>query len=304
MALSMVLICVLGTEFSEAKNIGVKGGNATTVGAYLQSQGHVITYNPSTYTGLDVVILLRTDGDAALISWVQNGGLLITEWTGADWALNTANLINADVTGPGLFGSLQPVTFTAAGLAAGLGVGMPNPYSESNNTEFFRQIGNVGAGVEILATRSGGIPCIVSGSSGSGAVVALDYDWADSPGALTWQLLNNCVAFSVGPKTNPATLVTASSATLNGTVNPQGLATTAWFQWGTDPALSGATSTTPVSVGSGTSDVAISNALTGLVANTTYYFRVVMNNSGGMIAATSGFSPNSSATNAKVRLTR
>lgn len=95
---------------------------------------------------------------------------------------------------------------------------------------------------------------------------------------------HNTMAFvNPGITTLAATSVTTTSATLNGTANPQGLATTAWFQWGTDPALSGATSTTAVSVGSGTSNVAISTALTGLVANTTYYFRAMLNNSSGTL---------------------
>ena len=37
--------------------------------------------------------------------------------------------------------------------------------------------------------------------------------------------------------TNAATSVTGSGATVNGSVNPNGQATTAWFEWGTDPAL-------------------------------------------------------------------
>lgn len=47
--------------------------------------------------------------------------------------------------------------------------------------------------------------------------------------------------------------VTASSATLNGNVNPNGLSTTAWFEWGPTPSFG---STTPSSdLGSGTSIV-------------------------------------------------
>ena len=36
--------------------------------------------------------------------------------------------------------------------------------------------------------------------------------------------------------TNPATSVTTTGGTLNGSVNPNGLATNGWFEWGTDPA--------------------------------------------------------------------
>ncbi len=118
---------------------------------------------------------------------------------------------------------------------------------------------------------SGALPTQVFDGWRAGANIGISSGW------------NRFVFVGRGATTLPPTGVTTTSATLNGTANPQGLATTAWFQWGTDPALSGATSTTAVSVGSGTSDVAISNTLTGLTSNTTYYFRAVMNNSSGTL---------------------
>ncbi|MBI1804777.1 MAG: T9SS type A sorting domain-containing protein [Ignavibacteria bacterium] len=81
--------------------------------------------------------------------------------------------------------------------------------------------------------------------------------------------------------TTAATLVTSSSGTLNGTVNPNGAATTAWFEWGTSSTLATYTSTTSQSIGSGTSAVSVSAGLTGLSANTTYYYRVAGQNSAG-----------------------
>ncbi len=81
--------------------------------------------------------------------------------------------------------------------------------------------------------------------------------------------------------TNAATSVTSSSAVLNATVNPNGLATTAYFEWGTDNALSSPTATTTQSIGSGTSNQTITASLTGLNTNTTYYYRVVAQNSVG-----------------------
>lgn len=81
--------------------------------------------------------------------------------------------------------------------------------------------------------------------------------------------------------TNAATATTVTSATLNGVAAPTGLATTAWFEWGISPTLAGATSTSAQDVGSGTSTVAFSEPLSGLVQDTKYYFRAVMNNSSG-----------------------
>jgi phosphodiesterase/alkaline phosphatase D-like protein len=79
--------------------------------------------------------------------------------------------------------------------------------------------------------------------------------------------------------TNAASNVTSNSATLNGTVNPNGLATTVYFQWGTSTSYG---NTTPSqSIGSGTSNVNVSANLSGLSPNTTYHYRVVAYNSAG-----------------------
>ena len=78
-----------------------------------------------------------------------------------------------------------------------------------------------------------------------------------------------------------ATSVSATGATLNGNVTANGLATNAWFEYGTDPNLASSTSTSSQSVGSGTTRQSVSAALTGLTTGTTYYYRVAANNSSG-----------------------
>ena len=74
-----------------------------------------------------------------------------------------------------------------------------------------------------------------------------------------------------------ASNVTSTTATLNGSVNPGGLATTTWFQWNpTD----GDTSTVQV-IGSGTAAVALNANITGLTPSTSYSFQVYASNSDG-----------------------
>jgi subtilisin-like proprotein convertase family protein len=82
----------------------------------------------------------------------------------------------------------------------------------------------------------------------------------------------------------PATLVTGTSAQLNGMATPNGLPATAWFQWGTN-ALYG-NLTPPVSVGSGYNVVYTSDQITGLVTNVPYHFRLVVSN---VLAVVYGF---------------
>jgi hypothetical protein len=83
--------------------------------------------------------------------------------------------------------------------------------------------------------------------------------------------------FAPAATTGTPSAVTASGATLAGTVNPQGAATTYTFEYGRSTSFG---AITPVSsAGQGTDAVAESATLTGLPSNTTYYYRVVAANS-------------------------
>ncbi len=93
------------------------------------------------------------------------------------------------------------------------------------------------------------------------------------------QVFETNVTGAAGVTTEAATAITSSGATLNGSVNPEGSATTVTFVYGTSPSLSGGTTTTsPQSIGAGTTAVSVSQALTGLTAGTTYYFEVKATN--------------------------
>jgi formylglycine-generating enzyme required for sulfatase activity len=81
--------------------------------------------------------------------------------------------------------------------------------------------------------------------------------------------------------TLPATDVSPNSATLNGTVNPNGYPTTAWFQWGTTTNYGNLTSVT--NLGSGTIALPLSAPLTGLTPSVTYHFRVAATNDNGVV---------------------
>lgn len=70
-----------------------------------------------------------------------------------------------------------------------------------------------------------------------------------------------------------------SSATVNGTVNPNGQSTTYYFKYGT--ATTYGLQTTPAGAGSGTGNVAVHAALDGLSPNTTYHYQLVATSSAG-----------------------
>jgi hypothetical protein len=78
--------------------------------------------------------------------------------------------------------------------------------------------------------------------------------------------------------TNPATLIASFAANLNGSVNPHGLTTTVYFQYGTTNSYG---LTTAPQSRTGNTSLNINAHISGLTASTTYHFRIVTTNSAG-----------------------
>ena len=90
-------------------------------------------------------------------------------------------------------------------------------------------------------------------------------------------------AFTLGAApsvvTSPAGQLGPTSATVGGTVDPNGLPTGWWVEYGTSTSYGSRTDTQ--SAGSGTSATGVSTRLAGLNAGVTYHFRVVASNDAG-----------------------
>jgi DNA-binding beta-propeller fold protein YncE len=90
----------------------------------------------------------------------------------------------------------------------------------------------------------------------------------------------------VGPptvSTGPATGAMPDEAVLHGGVNPNGLATTDQFEYGTTTSYGTTVPVSAESAGSGGAEVAKGYVLSGLQPNTTYHFRLVASNSSGIV---------------------
>ena len=75
--------------------------------------------------------------------------------------------------------------------------------------------------------------------------------------------------------------ITTSGATVTGTVNPGGAATTYHVEYGTSASYG--LSTPDQDAGAGTKDVAVKVTLTGLTSDTTYHYRVVATSAAGTV---------------------
>lgn len=82
--------------------------------------------------------------------------------------------------------------------------------------------------------------------------------------------------------TTAASPITAYTATLNASVNPNYGASTVWFQYSRDATLSTGVITTAVqNIAYGSSAVSVSAAITGLMSDTDYFYRVMAENAAG-----------------------
>jgi hypothetical protein len=96
-------------------------------------------------------------------------------------------------------------------------------------------------------------------------------------------VVGSAAAAGVAPavSTGNEQAVTSTSATLTGSVNPEGEATTYYFEYGTSTAYGSATPSPAASAGSGTTNVNVSAAAGSLTPSTTYHYRVVATNASG-----------------------
>jgi len=79
--------------------------------------------------------------------------------------------------------------------------------------------------------------------------------------------------------TGTATAITSTSASLRGTVDPEGQATSYYFEYGTTTSYGSQTATSPV--GSGTANVNVSAPIGSLTPDTVYHYRLVALNASG-----------------------
>ena len=276
--------------------IGAPGDNTsvgaawvyTRAGSTWTQQGTKILPKSGEETGearFGDTVALSSEGNTALISGPLNkegaGAAWVFTSSGSTWTQQGEKLIpkSGEEIGAGEFGS--SLALGANGRAALIGAPQDN--------------GNLGAAW--MFTRSGAtwtqqgtkiLPKsgeeIGEGLFGFDVALSSEANTALIGGAgdnnaigAAWTFANTA-PFT---ETKPASSITQTTATLNGSVNPDGVeVTTCEFEYGTTISY-GKTAKCTTGPGSGSSQVAVSAPVTTLTANTTYHYRIIAANSGG-----------------------
>jgi hypothetical protein len=269
------------SEFGGNRDYSGKGAAwiFTRSGSTWTQQGPKLTPDDETGNGkFGTIVALSANGDTALIGgWNDDhskGAAWVFARSGGTWTQQGPKLTGGGETGEGRFG--VAVALSADGDTALVG-GLAD-----NSTR----------GAAWLFTRSGStwtqrgpklIPGDWAGESEFGTNVALSADgataligaWRDNSGTgAAWAFVNPYEA-----TTTAATNIGESSATLNGTL--AGGSGKAYFQYGTT-ATYGA-STSAQGVGASGSPSPLAAAVGGLAPGTAYHFRLVAENSGGVV---------------------
>jgi len=275
----------LSVTFSQAMNTNnVQSAFSTTpatTGTFSWASGNtVMTYAPSSNMAGNTLYNVRIESTATDTNGLTMQGAFESRFTtgaasslarpsinsasSANIAQNTATL-NATVTANGAATSVWFEYGTTASFGA---------------TTATQSIGSGSSPVAVTANLTG----LQAGTTYYFRTVA-----SNSQGTTTGNTLNfTTSALLPVVTTTAASYVTAYTASLNGDVTPNGLATSVYFEWGDRSELL-SLSNTPSAIGSGTNLVANWASIGSLSPDSTYFFRIVgLNVSGSATNKTYG----------------
>lgn len=208
-------------------------------------------------------------GDKEINAGTHEHETMIQRWTGSKWELQSSPNPASDNL------RVDDVSCVSASDCTAIG----SYYTSAAETEQpmgLRWDGSTWAlqSPPLPAGSKRAIPLGISCVAGRGCAAAGWYRNASSVFVRLAQA--NWRAAKPTTTTKAASGVAETTATLNGDVNPNGSSTKGYFEYGTTTAYG--TKTAELSIGSGTSAVEKSQALSGLSPNTTYHYRFVANN--------------------------
>jgi hypothetical protein len=227
-------------------------------------------------------LFLTESGTLLVGCWTDTPRIYNENWAFRRWIGTDQRLFVTQMRSPAL-----PVITTNAILIASFSAtlnGSVNPNGHSTNVYFEYGPTTAYGFTTPVHTQNGNISTSVSADiSGLSASTTYHFRIVAVNGAGTHYGVDRTFTTlsATGPAvvTNkPTTLIASYSATLNGSLNPHGLSTSVYFEYGT---TSDYGSTTPTQTQNGSTYRSISANISGLSASTWYHFRMVASNSAG-----------------------
>jgi len=226
-----------------------------------------------------------TSGNIVSFSFLISTTYPLGPWTYTNFTIQMGqSTITTLPTGGFYTGSMTTVySHASVTLSAAVGtwltITLDTPFPYVNTQSLIVQVGQCAC-----PGATGWSNCFVSGAGyrrqWSGMNAGCPFSYSGEDGSI---YVAGITVSTSGPPTcvtTAATLVTGNSATLNGTVNANGLSTAVTFNYGLTTAYGNTVAGVPSPV-TGSSATAVSAAIAGLANLTTYHFQVVGVNSSG-----------------------
>ena len=257
-----------GALLWEKRYNGPANSNDTARSVAVDSAGNVaVTGESYNVSNPDYYTAKYAAGDGALLWEKRYNGAANNSDTAEGVAVDNAG--NVVVTGYSSNGSNRDY-YTAKYAAADGALLWEQRYNGPANRDDAPELA---AGGKLALTPDGG--AVVTGQSQNGS----NYDYA------TVRYGTAATAPSVA--SSPTTGITTASATISGTVNPNGTTTSAQFEYGTTISY-GSTASVTISPSNGTSAQNVSANLSSLTSGTLYHYRLTATNAAGTSSTSDG----------------
>ena len=261
----------LAVTFSQAMNISsVQSAFSTTpatTGSYAWTSGNtVMTYTPSSNMAGNTLYAVRIESTATDANGLGIQGAFESRFTtGATSSLAKPSINSASASNIAETAATLNATVTANGVATAVSFEYGTTSSLGSTTSS-QSIGGGSSPVSVSANLTG----LLANTTYYYRAVA-----TNTQGTTTGNTLSFTTATALPlVSTTPATFVGTSGANINGDVNPNGLASSVYFEWGDRSDLL-SSSSTPQAIGSGTNLLSNFWRLEGLSPDSTYFFRIV-----------------------------